>query len=152
MGNKSWDVAAADELKAGQMKEVQAGERKLLLANVNGTLHAVDAACPHYGASLAEGLLCGERVICPWHKSCFRVTDGALLEPPALDDLRSYPVEIRDGRVNVQVSEENPVFVIVGAGAAGVSAAETLRRDGFEGRVILISQEGGSAIRPYQAK
>jgi apoptosis-inducing factor 3 len=150
-------VARIDELQDGQMKEVAVGEKKVLLARVNSQFYAVGAECPHYGAPLAEGVLCGDRLVCPWHKSCFRVTDGALLEPPALDGLPRYPVRVADGQVFVILPDPAPEppkpptvlstsddrrMVIIGAGAAGIAAAEALRFFGFEGRIEMIGYEG----------
>jgi nitrite reductase/ring-hydroxylating ferredoxin subunit len=67
MKQREITVAHAAELKDGEMKQVAAGERNILLARVNGIYHAVGATCPHYGAPLAEGALSGARIICPWH-------------------------------------------------------------------------------------
>jgi nitrite reductase/ring-hydroxylating ferredoxin subunit len=78
-------VAVAGELKDGEMMQVAAGATNILLARVNGKYHAVGATCPHYGAPLTEGALCGERIICPWHHASFDVKTGDLFEPPALD-------------------------------------------------------------------
>ncbi|HEX8557390.1 MAG TPA: FAD-dependent oxidoreductase, partial [Pyrinomonadaceae bacterium] len=128
-----------------------------LLARVGGEFHAVGATCPHYGAPLAEGALCGARVVCPWHHACFDVTTGGLEEPPALDSLPRYEVRVERGRVLARVpcaaqdrvpprmSRRDPsdarLFVILGAGAAGYAAAQTLREDGFGGRVALLTRE-----------
>jgi apoptosis-inducing factor 3 len=150
-------VGRSDELQDGQMKEVMAGDKKILLARVNGQLYGLGAECPHYGAPLAEGLLCGDRLLCPWHKSCFRVTDGALLEPPALDGLPRYEVRREGGQIFVTLPEPAPEppkprarlnasddrrMVIVGAGAAAIAAAEALRFNGYEGQIEMISYEG----------
>ena len=67
------DIAAVSELQDGEMKEVKAASKKILLARVDSRFYATDAQCPHYGVSLAEGVLCGHRVVCPWHKSVFAV-------------------------------------------------------------------------------
>ncbi len=145
-------VAKASALADGQMMEVEQGEQKILLARVDGIIYAVEGKCPHYGASLAEGVLCGDRVVCPWHKACFRVTDGALLEPPALDALRQYQVSVEDDRIYIAPQEaeraakktavtDKQHCVILGAGAAGVAAAEALRDNGFAGRITLITAE-----------
>ncbi len=157
-------IAHAADLKDGEMKEVSVGENKILLARLNGSFYATNGACPHYGASLAKGVLCGDRVICPWHKACFRVTDGALLEPPALDSLPSYPVRVHDGQVLIDLpkpdssggtqpmgesagksgkiqSQKERHIVIAGAGAAGLAAAESLRAEDFTGKVTMISYE-----------
>lgn len=157
MDYKEFPLADTSDLADGEMKEVSAGETRILLARVGGGFHAVGAACPHYGAPLAEGALCGTRLICPWHHACFDVTTGALEEPPALDSLPRYEVRVREGRVlaRVPVTSEDRVtpsmsrrdasdtrlFVILGAGAAGYAAAQTLREDGFGGRVALVTRE-----------
>lgn len=156
MRGNEYAVARAADLQDGQMKAVTANEKKILIARVAGQFYALGAECPHYGAPLEEGLLCADRLICPWHKSCFRVTDGALLEPPALDGLPRYPVRVGDRQVFVTIPEPAPGpptpvthphgsdrrrFVILGAGGAGVAAAEALRFAGYEGRIDMISRE-----------
>jgi NADPH-dependent 2,4-dienoyl-CoA reductase/sulfur reductase-like enzyme/nitrite reductase/ring-hydroxylating ferredoxin subunit len=151
-------LAHASDLREGEMKEVSAGETRILLARVGGRYHAVSATCPHYGAPLAEGALCGERLVCPWHHAVFNVVSGRLEEPPALDGLVSYGVRLEGGRVFVRLPAEvrerrtpalaacDPAadprqFVILGGGAAGYAAAQTLREEGFRGRVVMITRE-----------
>ncbi len=65
-------------------------ERILLLRTFDGQWRALAPTCPHAGAPLEKGALCGSRLICPWHKSCFSASDGALLESPALESLKAY--------------------------------------------------------------
>jgi len=158
MKHKEITIAAAGELRDGEMKQVAAGETNILLAHVNGKYHAVGATCTHYGAPLAEGALCGERIICPWHHACFNVTTGDLEEPPALDALPRYEVRVENENVIVRMPEDAPdrrtppmtkadtaadarAFVILGGGAAGYAAAQTLREGGFKGRVLMITRE-----------
>lgn len=150
-------VARAD-LEAGQMREVRAGERKLLLARVGDEYRAFAARCPHYGAPLADGLLHDGRILCPLHQSVFGAADGDLLQPPALVGLPRFAVHLRDGDVYVDVPPDaartrampmadfNPaadprVFAIIGGGAAAATAAAALREAGYQGRVVLISAE-----------
>src|SRR5215218_3833147 len=101
-------VANTIDLHDGEMKEVSAGETRILLARVGDNFHAVSATCPHYGAPLAEGALCGRRIVCPWHHAVFNVINGDLEEPPALDSLVSYAVRIDGERVLVSVPEASP--------------------------------------------
>ena len=89
MWSKEVHVANTSDLRDGEMKEVSVGETRILLARVEDKFHAVSATCPHYGGPLAEGVLCGTRVMCPWHHAAFNIVNGDLEEPPALDALVS---------------------------------------------------------------
>jgi len=158
MNYKDVHVANTSDLRDGEMKEVSAGETRILLARVGDRFYAVSANCTHYGAPLAEGALCGTRIVCPWHHAVFNVVNGDLEEPPALDALISYDVNLEGSQIFVSVPDEahdrrtvemaksDPVsdtrqFVIVGAGAAGYAAAQTLREEGFRGNVVMITRE-----------
>jgi len=135
------------------MQTFEIANTKLLLTRVNGRCHAVSATCPHAGAPLGEGVLRDGVVTCPWHKAAFRVDTGERLEPPAVDDLTPYPVTVSNSRVSVtipdqvdddlaQITVTDPrCMAIIGAGAAGAIAAQTLRESGFAGRVVLIGTE-----------
>lgn len=157
------------ELKNGQMKEVAVGETKILLARVRGKFHAIGGVCTHYGGPLAEGALNGERVVCPWHQATFQVNNGDLVEPPALDAQPAFDVRVEGDEVFIAVPDEpqdrrtptmtkrdpqdNQVFAILGAGAGGNAAAETLRQVGFGGRILLITQESRATYdRPNLSK
>src|SRR5215207_11627900 len=106
MDYTEYSLANTSDLGEGEMKEVSADGTRILLARVGGEFHAVGATCPHYGAPLAEGALCGTRVVCPWHHAVFNVVSGDLEEPPALDALVSYGVRVEGERVWVSVPEE----------------------------------------------
>jgi NADPH-dependent 2,4-dienoyl-CoA reductase/sulfur reductase-like enzyme/nitrite reductase/ring-hydroxylating ferredoxin subunit len=143
---------------------------QVLLTRQQGRVHAFAPNCPHYGAPLEKGKVVEGKLICPWHHACFKVEGGQLCEPPALDDLPAYAVREAAGRILVQVPASPPAstdkpeatptaevggvlpapapavadtrtFVIVGGGAAGEFAVQTLRREGFAGRVVLVSAD-----------
>ncbi|SDY20128.1 FAD-dependent oxidoreductase [Hymenobacter psychrophilus] len=170
------NLAPADALRDGEMRTYPATpETEVLLVRRQGQYRALAARCPHYGAPLEKGRIINDQIVCPWHHACFRVDDGHLCQPPALDDLPTYPVRVADGRVWVTLprhptaSAESPdatptalvggnppapdraapdqrTFVIVGAGAAGQFAAQTLRAEGFGGRLVLV---GADPAAPY---
>lgn len=144
-------VARLSDLKHDQATQVQIGEQKIILIRASHGVKAYQGTCPHAGAPLAEGAVCNGKIVCPWHKAAFNVENGALCEPPALDALKAFPVEVRDGDVHVgdqplaatargQGADER-TFVVVGAGAAGTAAACALREQGFAGRLVLIDRE-----------
>ncbi|WPN57795.1 FAD-dependent oxidoreductase [Pseudomonas sp. P9_31] len=131
--------------------EVRIDKMKIVLLRVGDQLRAYQGKCPHAGAPLAKGALCEGRLICPWHKAAYRLEDGALFEPPSLDSLRRYPLEVRDDEVWVDDQpmpspstppvDDKRTFAIIGAGAAGTACAAALREKGFGGRVLLIDRE-----------
>jgi apoptosis-inducing factor 3 len=150
------------ELGDGEMREVGEGERTVLLARHEGRHYALSPHCTHYGAPLVDGVLSDGRIICPWHHACFDATSGAMIEPPALDSLAAFPVRVDGDEVIVELPEEIPdrvapsapatapdderTIVIVGGGAAGYMAAQTLRECGEAGRIVMITPE---QRRPY---
>ena len=162
MSYRDITVARTSEFTDGEMKQVSVEGKEILLARVNGKFYAVGATCTHYGAPLVDGVLNGERLVCPWHHACFNITSGDLREPPAFDALPRYDVKIENEHVVVRIpvdasdrrtpsmakramtkrdGKDERLFVIAGGGAAGYTAAQTLREDGFTGRVVLITRE-----------
>lgn len=151
-------VARTTDLKPGNMRVVEVADNKILLLRTDdGRWHAFSPSCPHAGAPLEKGALCGTRLICPWHKSCFSALDGSLLEPPSLESLRSYFLEIVGEEIRVDLgcspqkppgpqhekvrSKPNQTFAILGGGAAAAAAVGELRALGFAGRIVMVSQE-----------
>ncbi|MDO7884817.1 FAD-dependent oxidoreductase [Hymenobacter cheonanensis] len=171
------DLTDAASLPEGALKTFGTPDDgpKVLLTRQHGQVHAFAPNCPHYGAPLEKGKVVNGKLVCPWHHACFRVENGQLCEPPALDDLPTFAVREAGGRILVQVPPSPPAstddpnatptaevggeppaaahavvdtrtFVVVGGGAAGEFAAQTLRREGFTGRVLLVSAD---AHAPY---
>ncbi len=131
----------------------------VILVRQGDTVRAVGAICTHYGAPLADGLLVGDTVRCPWHHACFSLRTGEVLRAPALSPIACWKVEQRDGIVYVREKIEHPrplagpaaqaapkSTVIVGGGGAGNAAAEVLRQQGYAGRITMLSAD---ASPPY---
>jgi NADPH-dependent 2,4-dienoyl-CoA reductase/sulfur reductase-like enzyme/nitrite reductase/ring-hydroxylating ferredoxin subunit len=157
MEKADWVQAAAEaDLAEGRMVEVTVGDRQVLLARVGDRIHACAAECPHYKGHLARGVLSGHTVTCPSHNARFDLRDGRLLSPPALNDLAVHEVKVERGKVWVRFGDapkiempggsDDRTFLIVGGGAAAAAAAETLRREGYSGRIVLLTQE---PVGPY---
>lgn len=99
-------VAAVGEIPEGQGRAFTVNGRRVAVFCRDGRYFAINDACPHMGASLAEGHLEGTAVICPWHAWSFCVTDGVWLDNPR-SKVRtdSYQVRIADGQVQVLVPD-----------------------------------------------
>jgi len=87
-------IARRGELMPGKMKRVDLDGRRILLANVDGRYCAADDTCTHEDASLSTGFLKGDIVKCPLHGSRFNLRTGAVLDDPAEQNLRTYPVRV----------------------------------------------------------
>jgi NADPH-dependent 2,4-dienoyl-CoA reductase/sulfur reductase-like enzyme/nitrite reductase/ring-hydroxylating ferredoxin subunit len=128
------------------------GTSAVLLIRLGAEVFAVGGTCTHYSGPLAEGLLTGDCIRCPWHHARFSVRTGEPLAGPALNALPRWRTSIEGDRVFLREPIEAPVplhsarirprnVVIVGAGAAGAVAAETLRSFDYTGDVILIDPD-----------
>lgn len=145
---------ALDRVPAGGTLLGHAFGSALLLSRHNDELFAVGATCTHYGGPLAEGLVVGDTVRCPWHHAAFSLRTGEPLRAPAVGGVGCWKVETRDGKAWVvgkrmaaptrtlpAGSGAPESIVIVGGGTAAHSAAETLRREGYTGPVTMLSSD-----------
>jgi 3-phenylpropionate/trans-cinnamate dioxygenase ferredoxin subunit len=96
------DVANADELTPGSRLVVDLDGVAVAVFNLGGEYYAIEDACTHDGGELAQGQLEGEEIICPRHGARFSIRTGAVLGPPAYEDLRTYPVRVVKGKVQVE--------------------------------------------------
>jgi len=130
------------------------GDSPVLVLRRGDEILAFNAVCTHYGAPLAQGIIHGDTVRCPWHHACFSLRNGEVLSPPAFNPLPRRAVSVEGGTVRVgDILKGDPLstdrrpegepgsVVIVGAGAAGAYAAETLRREGYQGPVHLVDPD-----------
>ena len=133
----------------------------VLLTRRGGEVFAIGALCTHYGAPLADGLLVGDTVRCPWHHACFSLRTGVAVRRPAVAPVSCWQVERRDASVyvgtklarvkpqQVSVAPGTPGSVVIVGGGAGNAAAETLRLQGYSGRITMLSADtSGPCDRP----
>jgi NADPH-dependent 2,4-dienoyl-CoA reductase/sulfur reductase-like enzyme/nitrite reductase/ring-hydroxylating ferredoxin subunit len=155
---------AADDF-TGETLLGHIGDQDVLLVRAGSEIFAIDAHCSHYHGPLAEGLIVGETVRCPWHHACFDLRTGEATRAPALTALAVWQVEHEGGRIFVRQKREAPKprgkglsdapgrIVIVGGGAAGFAAAEMLRRQQFEGGIVMLSDDTAAPVdRPNLSK
>jgi len=81
-------------LGSGVMMMVEVGDDRILLANVEGNVHAIEDICSHAYASLSEGDLNGQEVECPLHGSAFDLISGEAMTPPADENVKVYELRI----------------------------------------------------------
>ena len=142
-----------DGLADGGMLVGHVDNEDVILARRGDELFAVGARCTHYHAPLADGLIAGDTLRCPWHHACFSLRTGEALHAPALDSIGCWRVErmgntvfVREklrgtAAVSPRSRGEPDSVVIIGGGAAGLAAADMLRREGYEGGMTLISAD-----------
>jgi apoptosis-inducing factor 3 len=130
------------------------GDEDVVLARAGDEFFAVGAHCTHYHGPLADGLVVGDTVRCPWHHACFSLRTGDALRAPALDPIACWKVERQGDTVFVRgklsarkapdaaAARQTPAsVVIIGGGGAGLAAADMLRREGYEGSISMLGAE-----------
>jgi NADPH-dependent 2,4-dienoyl-CoA reductase/sulfur reductase-like enzyme/nitrite reductase/ring-hydroxylating ferredoxin subunit len=159
---------AADDLSDGTILEGHLGGEQVILVRRGAEIFAVGAKCTHYSGPLAEGVVAGDTIRCPWHHACFSLRTGEAIAAPAFDPITCWKVEQREDRIFIttkQDPQKRPVsiparrtpspskIVIIGGGAAGFAAAEMLRRRGFNGELTMLSaDEAPPCDRPNLSK
>jgi nitrite reductase/ring-hydroxylating ferredoxin subunit/thioredoxin reductase len=141
------------------------GDQDVLLVHSAAEVFAIDAHCSHYHGPLAEGLVVGASIRCPWHHACFDLRSGEASRAPALTPLAVWQVEYEGERIFVRQKREQPKprsrdaagapgkIVIIGGGAAGFAAAEMLRRQEFGGDIVMLSSDAAPPVdRPNLSK
>lgn len=148
------------ELRAGTPLLGHAGGEAIVLVRDGASVHALGATCTHYGGPLADGLVAGGTIRCPWHHACFDLATGTA-HGPAIAPVACYDVALDGGRLRVgakrmvaSVPALSPAsVVIIGGGAAGVACAEALRAEGHQGMITMLSAEGSEPVdRPNLSK
>ena len=153
----------------GGMIQGKLGDEDVIIARRGDQFFGVGAHCPHYGGPLAKGLIVGDELRCPLHHACFSLRTGEVLRAPAFDPIPCWRVEQVGGNVFIREKLAAPVpritagatrghespasVLIIGGGGAGLAAADTLRREGYEGPVTIISaDESAPYDRPNLSK
>src|SRR5258708_1770669 len=140
----------------GAIVEGRVDSEEAVLVRRGEEFFAVGAQCTHYHGALAAGLAVGDTIRCPLHHACFSLRTGEALRAPALDPIACWRVERAGAKVFVRERMPTPKpparedgkagslpasVTIIGGGAAGLAAADRLRREGYSGRITVISAD-----------
>lgn len=90
-------IIEASAVAEGKTLRILHDGQALLLCRVDDAVYATDDLCTHDDVSLSLGSLCEHRLRCPLHGSEFDVRSGAVLNEPAEQNLRTWPVTVVDG-------------------------------------------------------
>jgi len=155
------------ELQDGGMLLGHVGGEQVMLIRQGSDVFALGAHCTHYHAPLTDGIVVDGMIRCPWHHARFDLRTGEAVRAPAFSPLACWSVDHHDGKVFVRDKRDRPQsrargkragarpgrIVIVGGGAAAFSAAEMLRREQFDGSVVMLSNDDAPPVdRPNLSK
>ena len=102
----SWvRVGTVDDVPVGTLKAVDAQGTAIVLANVDGVICALQDRCSHEEYPLSDGELDGGDLVCSYHGARFDARTGARKALPAVLPVRAFPVDVRDGKIYVEVDE-----------------------------------------------
>ncbi len=153
----SLGVETADVAEGGILHGHVRGEPALLIRR-DSEFFLIGAACPHYHGPLGDGLLVADMIRCPWHHACFSLRTGEALRAPALDPVPCWRAEHKGTAIFAGEKLGAPAsakivppptlgrVVVIGGGAAGLAAAQTLRKEGYAGALVVVSAD---ADAPY---
>jgi NADPH-dependent 2,4-dienoyl-CoA reductase/sulfur reductase-like enzyme/nitrite reductase/ring-hydroxylating ferredoxin subunit len=155
--------AALDQLAEGKPLLGHFEGEPVIVVRQGEEIFALGAVCSHYGGPLAEGLVVGETVRCPWHHARFDLRTGEASGAPALNPLSCFEVRRAGGKVTIAGKKtvdfrvacplQPSSVVAIGAGAAGAACVDMLRAKGYAGPVTLAGdEEPGPVDRPNLSK
>jgi NADPH-dependent 2,4-dienoyl-CoA reductase/sulfur reductase-like enzyme/nitrite reductase/ring-hydroxylating ferredoxin subunit len=158
---------AVSDLAEGSLVAGQVDGEDAVLTRHGEQFFVVGGGCTHYHAALADGLVVGETLRCPLHHACFSLRTGEALHAPALDAIPCWRAELVGDTVYAREKQAAPArknlsqagatipssVVIIGSGAAGLGAADMLRREGYDGPLTMLSADDSAPYdRPNLSK
>jgi 3-phenylpropionate/trans-cinnamate dioxygenase ferredoxin subunit len=96
-------VAKTSEIPPGTAKAVEVQGAEIAVFNIDGTYYAINNICTHVGGPLAEGMMAGDEVTCPWHGARFKVPTGEVLGPPARRGVAKHTVRVAGDEIEVEI-------------------------------------------------
>lgn len=102
---ETWlNIVAIEKLPPGTRHKVDIDGLSILIFNLDHHLYAIENRCSHDDSFLDEGEIEADEIICPWHGARFCIKTGEVTEPPAYEDIQTYPVRLNDGMVQLKIN------------------------------------------------
>ena len=96
-------IASQSELPPNnEAKEFPCGDKTICVANVNGTITAMDNVCLHRGGPLGQGTIEKGKVVCPWHGWAWDPSSGQAAHNPNAK-VAVYRLKIENGDVLIEL-------------------------------------------------
>jgi nitrite reductase/ring-hydroxylating ferredoxin subunit len=92
-------LCAAADVEPGKATKVEVHGLVLAVFNLDGAFYVTDDTCTHGPGSLSEGFVEGDEVECDFHNGKFNIKTGAVVAPPCMIPIKTYPAVVEDGRV-----------------------------------------------------
>jgi nitrite reductase/ring-hydroxylating ferredoxin subunit len=100
---KRIELCSTDDVAPGTALKVEAGDLTLAVFNVDGQFYVTDDLCTHGPGSLSEGYIEDDVVECNFHNGQFNIRTGAVVSPPCMVPIKTYPALVVDGKVTIEV-------------------------------------------------
>jgi len=97
------ELCKADDVAAGTALRVEAGGVVVAVFNLEGQFYVIDDSCTHGPGSLSEGYVDGDVVECNFHNGQFDIKTGAVVSPPCMIPVKTYPTKVEGGMVVIEV-------------------------------------------------
>jgi biphenyl 2,3-dioxygenase ferredoxin component len=97
------ELCSCEDVPEGAALRVENGLLTLAVFNVEGEFYVTDDNCTHGPGSLSEGYIDGDVVECNFHNGQFNIRTGAVVSPPCMVPIKTYPARVENGKVVIEV-------------------------------------------------
>ncbi|HEX6462819.1 MAG TPA: non-heme iron oxygenase ferredoxin subunit [Vicinamibacterales bacterium] len=95
-------LCSTPDVPGGGVIRVETNGLAVAVFNLNGEFYVTDDACTHEPGSMSEGWVDGDCVECNFHQGVFNIKTGAVVQPPAMEPLKTYPASVEQGDVYIE--------------------------------------------------
>jgi 3-phenylpropionate/trans-cinnamate dioxygenase ferredoxin subunit len=96
-------VTAARKIQEKSFSTFNVAGTEIVICRFRGEYFAIENRCSHALSTFDEGRMRGYRITCPLHGATFDIRDGSCTGLPAKHPIRSFPLRIVDGMIEVKL-------------------------------------------------